>query len=260
VDAINRGHVYHYILKPWRTEELLQVLRNAAEKSSLERNRDQLLDQLRQLNRKLEDRVAERTRELEEANKLLQQRSRELERLALIDPLTGLNNRRLMDDLAISELKRRGRYPSPVAIGLIDIDHFKQVNTDYLHTGGDEVLKGLAKLLTSSIREADSVGRYGGEEFLVIAPETNEEGAAHLAERIRSTVANTPIEYGGAAVSITASIGMAVADVGVPADFKEMYRVVVKALADAKNAGRNRSVVRNISSAAEIKTQPGAAL
>jgi diguanylate cyclase (GGDEF)-like protein len=259
VDAINRGHVYYYLLKPWRTEELLQILRNAAEKFNLERSRDQLLEQLRQLNRELEDRVAERTSELETTNKLLQQRKREMEQLALIDPLTGLNNRRAMDELALNEVKRHARYPRPLAIGLIDIDHFKQINTDYLHTGGDEVLKGLAKLLTSSIREADSVGRYGGEEFLVIAPETNEEGAAHLAERIRSTVANTPIEYAGEAVSITVSVGMAVADVGAPTDFKQVYRVVVKALADAKSAGRNRSVVRNVSAAAEVETQPGAA-
>jgi diguanylate cyclase (GGDEF)-like protein len=260
VDAINRGHVYYYLLKPWRTEELLQLLRNAAEKFSLERNRDQLLDQLRQLNRELEDRVAERTSELETANKLLQQRTREMEQLALIDPLTGLNNRRAMDELAMAELKRHARYPRPLTLGLIDIDHFKQVNTDHLLTGGDEVLKGLAKLLTSSIRQdVDSVGRYGGEEFLVIAPETNEEGAAHLAERIRSTVANTPIKYGGVPILITLSVGMAVADVGVPTDFKQMYRVVVQALADAKSAGRNRSVVRSLSSANEVGAQPGAA-
>jgi diguanylate cyclase (GGDEF)-like protein len=260
VDAINRGHVYHYLLKPWRTEELLQILRNGAEKFNLERNRDQLLEQLRQLNRELEDRVADRTRELEEANTLLQQRSREMERLALIDPLTGLNNRRLMDDLALSEVKRHARYPKPLTIGLIDIDHFKQVNTDFLHTGGDEVLKGLAKLLTSSIRQhIDSVGRYGGEEFLVIAPETNEEGAAHLAERIRSTVANTPIKYAGVPISITVSIGMATAEVGTATDFKRIYKEVVRALADAKNAGRNCAMVRSISSGAEVETQPGAA-
>src|SRR5947208_1411070 len=79
VDAINRGHVYYYLLKPWRTEELLQVVRNAAEKFELERSREHLLEELRQLTRELERRVGERTRELEEANHLLQQRTRELE-------------------------------------------------------------------------------------------------------------------------------------------------------------------------------------
>ena len=140
IAAINRGHVYHYLLKPWRAEELRQVLRHAAEKFTLERNREDLLEQLRQLNRDLEKRVTERTRELQEANHLLQQRTRELERLALTDPLTGLFNRRATEELARFELKRHARYPSPLTLGYIDVDHFKQVNTDYLLTGGDEVL------------------------------------------------------------------------------------------------------------------------
>ncbi len=246
VDAINRGHVYHYLLKPWRTEELLQILRNAAEKFSLERNRDELLEQLRQLNRDLERRVTERTRELEEANHLLQQRTRELERLALTDPLTGLFNRRAMDELARFELKRHARYPSPLSLGILDVDHFKRINTDYLLTGGDEVLKGLSRILTGSLREVDSVGRIGGEEFLVIARETNEEGAQHLAERIRSTVANTPIDYHGHPISITVSLGFAVAEVGVPADYTEMTELAAGALNAAKRNGRNRAEVRPV--------------
>jgi diguanylate cyclase (GGDEF)-like protein len=187
--------------------------------------------------------VAERTRELEEANQLLQQRTRELERLALTDPLTGLFNRRAVDELARFELKRHARYPSPLALGFIDVDHFKRINTDYLLTGGDEVLKGLARILTGSIREVDSVGRVGGEEFLVIARETGEEGCAVLAERIRSTVANTPIEYNGRAIGITVSIGFAVAEVGVPADYPSMSEVAAAALGHAKDTGRNRWVI-----------------
>ena len=86
---------------------------------------------MRQLNRDLERRVAERTRELQESNHLLEQRSRELERLALTDPLTGLFNRRALEELARFELKRHARYPSPLTLGYIDVDHFKQVNTLY---------------------------------------------------------------------------------------------------------------------------------
>ena len=223
IAAINRGHVYHYLLKPWRAEELRQVLRHAAEKFTLERNREELLEQMRQLNRDLEQRVAERTRELEEANHLLEQRSRELERLALTDPLTGLFNRRAMEELARFELKRHARYPSPLTLGYIDVDHFKQVNTDYLLTGGDEVLRGLARVLLGTLREVDSVGRIGGEEFLVIARETNEEGRRHPggAHPLHGGD-RRPIEYMNHSISITVSVGFAVAEVGVPADYQEM--------------------------------------
>jgi diguanylate cyclase (GGDEF)-like protein len=244
VDAINRGHVYYYVLKPWRQSDLLTILRNAAEKSRLERKRDQLLEELRDLNRDLERRVTERTRELQEANLLLEQRTRELERLALTDPLTGLFNRRAVEELARFELKRHARFPSPLALGYVDVDHFKQINTDHLYTGGDEVLKGLARILTASLREVDSVGRLGGEEFLVIARETGPAGAAVVAERIRATVEASPILYHNQPIRVTVSIGMAVADVGVPADYRQMTEGAAAALAEAKDAGRNRWVVR----------------
>ncbi len=246
VDAINRGHVYHYLLKPWRTEELLQLLRNAAEKSSLERNRDELLEQLRQLNCELEQRVTERTRALEEANRLLEQRARELERLALTDSLTGLFNRRAMEELARFELKRHARYPSPLTIGLIDIDRFKEINTRFLLPGGDEALKGLARLLSNSLREVDSVGRIGGDEFLIIARETNEEGATRLAERIRSTVADTPIEYEQELIRLSVSVSFAVAEVGITTDFDTMYRLAAGAIKEAKDRGRNCFAIHRI--------------
>jgi diguanylate cyclase (GGDEF)-like protein len=247
VEAINRGHVYYYLLKPWRTEDLQQVLRNAAEKRYLECRQEQLIEELsqktldlEQLNRDLERRVTERTRELQEANLLLEQRARELERLALTDPLTGLFNRRAMDELLRFELKRHARWPSPLTVALVDVDHFKDINTQFLLTGGDEVLKSLARLLSGTLREVDSVGRIGGEEFLVIARETNEEGAQTLAERVRFAVANTPIPYHGHAIRITVSLGLAVANVGDPADFDSLSRQAAYALNLAKKNGRNR--------------------
>jgi diguanylate cyclase (GGDEF)-like protein len=264
VEAINRGHVYHYLLKPWRTEDLLNVLRNACDKVAAERNQERLLVQLQRTNRELaelnaelESRVAQRTEELEKANATLreqaheleqtnhalQQKTLELERLALTDPLTGLFNRRAMDELARFELKRHARYPSPVALGLVDVDHFKQINTDHLYTGGDAVLRGLARILTSSLREVDSVGRIGGEEFLVIARETGEEGAHILAERIRTRVEASPIAYEGKQIAITVSVGLAVAEVGVPAEYEEMFRAAASALQSAKDKGRNRTEV-----------------
>jgi len=237
VEAINRGQVYYFLLKPWRTEELLQILRNAAEKVGLERKHDQLL-------KELEDRVAQRTRELEEANQLLQQRTRELERLVLLDPLTGLFNRRAMDGLALAELKRHARYHNPLSLGIVDVDHFKNINTTYNLTGGDEALKGLARILTSTLREVDSVGRVGGEEFLIIARETDEVGAHSLAERIRTTVEATPIEFQGESIQMTVSLGFAVAESTSTADYSAVYDTAARALTAAKRSGRNCYVVR----------------
>ena len=129
------------------------------------------------MNAELEERVAERTKALEEANHELEQKNKMLEKLALTDPLTSLPNRRAMDRLAERELRRRDRYPGPLAIGLIDVDHFKRINDRYLLPGGDKVLIDLAKAPDGSMRTVDFLGRIGGEEFMVIAPETNMEGA-----------------------------------------------------------------------------------
>ncbi len=253
LEAINRGHVYHYLPKPWRTEELLQVLHNAAEKFLLERRSEHLMEELRRVNLELEERVAARTRELEEANHLLQHRTRELEMLALTDDLTKLLNRRAIDDVARSELKRHARYPlSPVALGIVDADLFREINRLYLHPGGDEVLKGLARTLTASLRTVDSVGRIGGEEFLVLAPETTLEGARVLAERIRSTVEQSRVTYldplsrKEVQIQVTVSGGFAVVEAGVLAEFDQVKHLAAAALGEAKAAGRNRCVVRAV--------------
>ena len=151
-----------------------------------------------------------------------------------------------MDELARFELKRHARYPSPLALGLIDVDNFKSVNTRYLLTGGDEVLRCLARILSASVREVDSVGRLGGEEFLVIAREADGPGAVTLAERIRETVESTPIRYGLENIRVTVSVGFAVAEVAVVTDYQPMLEVAAAALAHAKEHGRNRSEVRRV--------------
>ena len=135
-----------------------------------------------------------------------------------------------------------------LGVGIIDADHFKQINYTYLQTGGDATLIGLTKLLTAMMRESDSVGRVGGEEFLVIVRETNEEGARLLAETrilaLRSQ--STPIEYHDQLVQITVSIGFAVAEGETPSTYALMYEEASAALKDAKDQGRNRCVIRRM--------------
>src|SRR4029079_10911292 len=122
---------------------------------------------------------------LEVANGQLQQKTAFLEKMALTDALTDLPNRRAIDLIAQKELHRRQRVPAPIAFVLIDIDHFKQVNTDYTLAGGDHALTWIAGVLQASVRASDSLGRVGGEEFMVVAPNTDEAGAEVLAERLR---------------------------------------------------------------------------
>jgi len=246
VEAINRGQVFRYIFKPWRPEELLEILRNATRSFILERSHEQLLQELRQLNLELEQRVAQRTKELEETNHELEQKNKMLEKLALTDPLTSLPNRRAMDRLAERELRRRDRYPSPLAIALIDVDHFKEINARYLLPGGDKVLIDLAKALQGSLRTVDLLGRIGGEEFLVIAPETNMEGAVVIGERIRSTVENTQFSYKDQIIPVRVSLGFAVAESPETADYEGMKHIAAAALAEAKATGRNRCIFYSV--------------
>ncbi len=246
VDAINCGQVHRYLFKPWRANELLQILRSAARTFLLERSHEQLLDELRRLNQSLEERVQQRTHELEEANRQLQQKNSMLEKLALTDPLTGIPNRRAMDRLVRSEQRRRARYPSPLALGLIDADHFKQINERYLLPGGDHVLVSLGQILADSVRSVDTVGRIGGEEFMVVAPETSVEGATILAERIRSAVERTPILYKDHEIRLTVSLGFAVSEAGTQTTYDQLKHVAAAALGEAKATGRNRAVVRSI--------------
>src|SRR4051794_29996559 len=119
-----------------------------------------------------ENYVAERTRALEEAYQELEHKNKLLEKLALTDPLTSLPNRRAMDRLAERELRRRERYACSFSLGIVDIDHFKRINDQYLHTVGDLVLIDLGRCLQASLRTVDLLGRIGGEEFMVILPET----------------------------------------------------------------------------------------
>jgi diguanylate cyclase (GGDEF)-like protein len=258
VDAINCGQVHRYLFKPWRANELLQILRSSARTYLLERSHEQLLDELRRLNLSLEERVQQRTRELEEANRQLQQKNSMLEKLALTDPLTGVPNRRAMDRLVRSEQRRRSRYHSPLTVGVIDADHFKEINNRYLLPGGDHVLVTLAQVLADSVRSVDTIGRIGGEEFMVVAPETSLDGSYILAERIRSAVEKHNFTYKHQSIHVTVSLGFAVAEADVLATYDQMKHVAAAALSEAKTTGRNKSVIRPVQSKPEASAESAA--
>lgn len=243
VEAINRARIYYYIFKPWRVEDLLDILHRASHLFRLERDNNRLVHELQQLNRELEQRVQQRTKELEEANHELEQKNKMLERLALTDPLTSLPNRRAMDRLVERELRRRERYPSPVALGLLDIDHFKRINSKYLLSGGDKVLVDLTRCVANSLRTVDIIGRVGGEEFLILAPETDTNGAAILGERIRATVDKTEFHYQEHMIHVTVSLGFSVASPTTRSEFDQLRHSAAAALSEAKRTGRNKCVV-----------------
>lgn len=246
VEAINRGQVFRYMFKPWKEDQLQEMLRGAAHTFTLEQSHADLLLQLQRMNEELERRVAVRTQELQVALCDLEQKNTMLEKLALTDPLTGLPNRRAMDRLAERELRRRDRYPSGLALGIIDVDHFKNINDRFLLPGGDKVLIDLARALQSAQRNVDLLGRIGGEEFMVLAPETSIEGAHVLGERIRTTIEKAVFTFQDHTIPVRVSIGFAVADGEGPTDYDTIKHTAAQALSEAKHTGRNRVVVHHV--------------
>ncbi|GAB7023028.1 GGDEF domain-containing protein [Salidesulfovibrio brasiliensis] len=163
----------------------------------------------------------------------------ELEVLATTDPLTEQLNRRSFMEKATKEWERFLRYDRPCSTLMLDLDHFKRVNDTYGHKAGDNVLKKLAETVSSMLREVDSLGRIGGEEFAVLLPETDMEDAAQAAERIRHAVEETEIRHGEESIRITISIGVASTRKG-DKEYDDALRRADEALYRAKDAGRNQ--------------------
>jgi diguanylate cyclase (GGDEF)-like protein len=164
----------------------------------------------------------------------------EVQQMAITDPLTGLHNRRHFFELAYREVERTRRYHSPLAAIMLDVDHFKRVNDKYGHDAGDEVLRAVARWCRINLRAVDIVGRYGGEEFVILLPATDLPRAQVVAEHLRQQLAQTSIIIGSRTLLVTASLGIATLEVGDSADLEKLLYRADQALLAAKRAGRNR--------------------
>ena len=206
-----RGGAHDYLKKPFEPAELVARVAAAAHV------------------KKLQDRLHVRNAQLEEMSRT--------------DMLTGLYNRRHLEEQLARQhgAARRGR--QQLSVILLDIDHFKRVNDTYGHSAGDRVLCSFASRMIRELRVGDTAGRWGGEEFLVILPSTGVEGAAHVAERIREVTSATPTSSEGRDIFVTVSGGCVT---GPGASPDELVSAADAQLYEAKRSGRNRIVVANL--------------
>ena len=214
-----RDRVYEVVPNPLQgSEGMVLVLRDVTERH------------------RMEGRLRETTAALARANA-------ELEEMAHTDPLTGLGNRRDFMRSLRQEVERTNRYGRTVALVLLDLDHFKKVNDRYGHPTGDAVLETVGRVIDSHLRDADFAGRVGGEEFGIILPETDLDGARELAERLRVGIAEECHEASRdgeeTTFHVTASLGITAAEPPVP-DTDVLFAQADRALYRAKEGGRNR--------------------
>jgi len=196
-------------------------------------------------------RVGQRTVELQTS---LYETQQTLAHLATHDPLTGILNRRAILEQLSKELSRARRNSQPsqgkrkehpsfrLSIGFFDIDHFKQINDQYGHQAGDEVLKGLVGILTSQLRPYDSFGRLGGDEFLVVTPDIDAENCKQLFERLAAAIAECRIMAGAGEVSVTVSVGVASSESDPFRELDTLLESADAAMYCAKRSGGNCAV------------------
>ncbi len=211
--------------------------------SSLRNSREKILEYSRTLERK----VVERTRDLMEKNRMLSQMKRRLEEAAITDPLTGLLNRRGLYQLIEHEMRRARRKGSCFSLIICDIDDFKRINDTYGHDCGDNVLRTIARLLEDNSRKVDRVGRWGGEEFLMVLPETPLDGAVEVAEKIRRVIEAREFHYGKVSFRVTMTFGISLFSSATPS-LHHCLKEADDALYRGKFLGKNTVVVweRNV--------------
>jgi diguanylate cyclase (GGDEF)-like protein/PAS domain S-box-containing protein len=165
---------------------------------------------------------------------------KQLRYLATHDELSGMPNRRYFIEVAEKELSRSKRYKHPLSLMLADFDHFKDVNDTHGHAAGDEVIQGFGELCRSILREQDMAARIGGEEFVIMLPETPLEGARELAKRLRHALSKMSVKAAGHEIVMTMSVGLTQAEPG-ESSIEVMMDRADKALYQSKDAGRNRT-------------------
>ncbi len=168
-------------------------------------------------------------------------RMHELERLAMVDSLTGVGNRRFLDMVLQTRSEELRRYGWPFGVLLIDLDKFKRINDQYGHNVGDQALRMVAATLTHCSRATDSVGRWGGDEFVVVMANADEAGLACASERIRTLVEHSSLDTAAGPVRATVSIGGALAAKG--ATIEDLLRQADKRVYTAKSRGRNCAAI-----------------
>jgi diguanylate cyclase (GGDEF)-like protein len=244
IDSINMCDLFRYMTKPWEDADLrLSVTKGL-------QNYDAIMDvkakkiELEALNKQLEEANKGLSKKVDERTKALQGANKKLEKLAITDPLTGVNNRRYFEDRLKKEFGRVKRYSRNLSLAMFDVDHFKNYNDEHGHIAGDTALKILAEVFESNVRSSDFVSRYGGEEFVLTFPETGKVGAQEICERIRKGVEESvfPHHEEGKIVRLSVSAGIASfpEDAGDP---RKLINKADKALYSAKDGGRNRVVL-----------------
>jgi diguanylate cyclase (GGDEF)-like protein len=197
-------------------------------------------DMLRRL-REDQHEIAEANRILTARNLELQQAKEAFEQLSITDGLTRLHNHRFFHESLTREIKRVNRIREPLSMLLIDIDDFKRLNDRLGHAAGDELLSGIARILNDCVRESDLLARYGGEEFVVLASDTDREGAALLAEKIRTAIAENSFILDDSLRPTRVTVSIGVAQYG--GNRKTFFRAADRALYRAKEQGKNCVVV-----------------
>ncbi len=176
----------------------------------------------------------------------LRRRVEQLEELVARDPLTGLYNVRHLHEVLPAMLERTRRTHRPLCLIMLDLDHFKQVNDTWGHEVGNIALRQTARILSAQVRIVDTVCRYGGEEFVVILPDTGLRAAVRIAERIRQAIAETPVEHPDGSLRLTASMGVEIHRPQDDIDPEALIEAADRLLYQAKQSGRNRVCHRDI--------------